>query len=59
MKEYLSPETVIVELHANRPVLQSGSWEKFEKFEEDPITNHDEILTKGALTGSDLWDQEW
>lgn len=60
MKKYISPEMVTVELRANRPVATSwDQFEEFEKFEDDPITNANQILTKEAVIGKDLWDEEW
>lgn len=57
MKKYMSPATVVVELHTRKVVMQVTSMDIWE--EEEEINNPDEILSKGVINNRNIWDEEW
>ena len=56
MKKYMSPATVVVELHTRKVVMQVTS---MDIWEEEEINNPDDILSKGVINNRNIWDEEW
>lgn len=58
MKNYIIPETIVVELRMKTVVLQTSNWDDTLD-NEIPIEDPDEILTKGVVNSRNVWDEEW
>ena len=55
MKQYISPEMVIVHLSTKNVVLQMS----MELFEEE-VNSEADILTKGVVNNhKNIWEEEW
>ena len=54
MKKYISPEIVIVQLHAMRMLAESCAL-----YDDVEVTDNSEILTKGVINDKSIWEEEW
>ena len=55
MKKYISPEIVVVQLHAMHMLAESVN-----VYNDVQVTSNSEILVKESASGDvNLWDEEW
>lgn len=54
MKKYISPEMIIVQLHTTQMLAESVT-----VYDDEELTDQNEILTKGVVNNKSIWESEW